>query len=176
MKKTAKEWFWLLDIIYDRRSVRKYQDKPVPKEALEEVLRAGMYAPSAMDCRPWHFVVLQKREDLAFIQSVHPYSNMLSSAPACILVCADSKRCCPGYFPEDCAAATQNILLAAKCLGLDTCWLGVYPAGERLQPLAERFGLPEGMLPFSLIAIGYGGEEKKRPERFDPEKIHYDRW
>lgn len=166
----------MLDAIYSRRSIRKYETRPVEDEKVTEVLKAAMYAPSARNCRPWHFIVADDREVLEKIMEVHPYSKMLETAPVCIMVCGDTALEAPGYHVVDCAAATQNILLAAKELGLGTCWLGVTPRPERIEPLAELFALPENIIPFALVALGYPAEEPERPERFDSTRIHKNKW
>lgn len=166
----------MLDIIYSRRSVRKYKNTPVEKEKLNEVLKAAMYAPSACNKQPWHYILCTDRQVINKVRSIHPYASMLDSAPACIIVCGDSElEYADGSYVQDCAASTQNILLAAKSLGLDTCWLGIYPT--ELEPkFSELFKLPDTIKPFCAIAIGYGDEQKQKPDRFDENKIHYNKW
>ena len=79
-------------------------------------------------------------------------------------------------YITDCSAATENILLAAKALGLDTCWLGIYPHKDMQEAFSKEFNLPKNIIPFAAIALGYGDEKKERPERFDAKKIHYNKW
>lgn len=118
----------MLDTIFNRRSIRKYLDKPVEEDKLRTILRAAMYAPSARDCRPWHFIVVKDRGMIERFMQLQPYSKMLAQAPVLILVCGDQGReAAPGYFMEDCGAAVQNLLLAAHELGLGACWLGIAP-------------------------------------------------
>lgn len=81
-----------------------------------------------------------------------------------------------GYWVVDCSAATQNILLAAHGLGLGAVWLGVHPREERKKDMRRLFNLPQNIQPLSLISIGYPDEQKKTPERFKPERIHYNAW
>lgn len=166
----------MLNTIYARRSIRSYDPRPVEAEKVEEVLRAAMYAPSARNRRPWHFVVVDDRVLLEKIMEVHPHSKMLRTAPVCVLVCGDRAQEAPGYHIIDCAAATQNMLLAACALGLGTCWLGVEPRRERMEPIAELFSLPEGIVPFALVALGYPAEAPARPERFDALLVHKNKW
>jgi len=161
-------------MILSRRSIRKYSGKPVERETLDTILRVGMYAPSAHNTQPWHFIVIKKKSMLAEIPKLHRYAEMAKSADAVILVCADTKRQSdPGYYAQDCSAATQNILLSAHTAGLGACWLGVYPQKERTEKLKELLKLKENLVPFSMIALGYPAEEKPLPERFDAEKIEY---
>ena len=76
----------------------------------------------------------------------------------------------------DCSAATENILLAAHGIGLGAVWLGLHPREERKQAIRDLFKLPENIQPLSLISIGYPDEVKETPERFKPERIHYNKW
>lgn len=161
------------DIIFNRRSVRKYKPVPVPEELINKLLEAAMYAPSAMNLQPWHFVVCRDRDVLSKLMSVHPYSKMLSTAPVCIIVCGSRDN---QYYPQDCAAATENILLEACELGLGTCWMGVTPRPERMDCISTVLGLPDEIAPFNMIAVGYPDEVPSKPTRFAANKIHYDRW
>jgi nitroreductase len=117
-----------LDAIHNRRSIRKYLDKPVPPDVLRQVLSAAMYAPSACNQQPWQFVVLDDRKLLREVPKINSYAAMAAQAPVAILVCGDSSlETVPGYWVIDCSAAVQNLLLAAHALGLGAVWTGVYP-------------------------------------------------
>ncbi len=108
-----------IEAIMTRRSVRKYTSQEVSEEQVEQLLRAGMQAPSANNGQPWHFVVIRDRAILDEIPKFHPYAQMLKSAPLAILVCADLAHTnSPDYWMVDCSAATENILLAAHVLGI----------------------------------------------------------
>ena len=82
----------------------------------------------------------------------------------------------PNRWPQDCAAATQNILLAAHAQGLGAVWLGVYPDADRDSRLGSLVDLPAGTHPFSIVAVGYPAEERRQPERYKPERVHHGRW
>jgi nitroreductase len=108
----------LYEGLISRRSLRKYTGEIIDNDKIMKLIRAGMYAPSARNCRPWHFVVIDDRTILERIMKVHPHSSMLSEASHAIVVCGDEKlENGPGYYKLDCSAATQNILLAAHALG-----------------------------------------------------------
>ena len=167
----------MLDTIYDRRSIRKYQEKPVEEKLLNEILKAGIYAPSAVNKQPWHFVVITDKEVMRDIKNLHPYASSLQTAPVAIMVCGDTNlEFAQNFYLTDCAAVTENILLAAKWLGLDTCWMGIYPWEKTMKDFSDYFKLPENIKPYSLIAVGYGTETKSRPDRFDESKIHINKW
>jgi nitroreductase len=121
-----------IEAILGRRSIRSYTDKPVAKETVQQLLEAAMAAPSAGNQQPWHFVVVDDRALLEKITTVHPYAQMAKSAQLGILVCGDlSLEMHQGYWVQDCAAATENLLVAAHALGLGAVWTGVHPRSER---------------------------------------------
>lgn len=149
----------------------------ISRQEVNALLEAGMYAPSARNEQPWHFVVVTERELLNRLMDAHPYASMLAEAPLAILVCGDTDlEKSKGYWPVDCSAATQNILLAAHDRGFGSVWLGVYPRDERMEAIKSIFSLPANIQPFSLIALGYAAEDKEPPERFRPERIHLNGW
>lgn len=166
-----------IDIIFDRRSIRKYLTTEIPDDIIETLLKAAMYAPSARNTQSWQFLVVRQRNILDNIMEVHPYSKMLKYAPLAILVCGNELlEENHDYLNQNCSAATQNILLAAQALGLGSVWLGVYPSKERIKDLRKVLELPDHIIPISLVAVGYPDETKQRPDRFFKEKIHYEKW
>lgn len=167
----------IIEGILTRRSIRKYSDKKVTKEQIHELLKAGMYAPSARNQQPWHFIIIDDRQLLSKMMNIHPYAKMLGQAQWAILVCGDEKQeLSKGYWVVDCSAATQNILLAAHGSGLGAVWLGLHPREERKNDIRKLFDLPGHIQPLSLISVGYPDEEKEQPERFKTERIHHNQW
>ena len=166
-----------LETIRTRRSIRKFTGDPVSDEMIQKILTAGVMAPSAGNEQPWHFVVIRKRETLRAISQAHPYAEMVQEAQVAVLVCADMERVKhKDYWSQDCAAATENILLAAHALGLGGVWVGLYPRERRLAELRVVLPLPDHVVPFSLIPLGHPGEKKESENRFDPSRIHYEVW
>ena len=164
-----------LKAISTRRSIRNYQDRPIPEDALRTILRAAMDAPSAMDQQAWHFVVI--REGLARIPTAHNHSELVTGAAAAIVVCFDaSLEKLPGFWAQDLAACSQNILLAAHDLGIGGVWIGVHPTTENVAGLRTLLGLPASVTPFSLLALGYPDEPYPAKENFKEERIHYEKW
>lgn len=163
--------------ILNRRSIRKYTAQHVSEQLLIELLEAAMCAPSAGNEQPWQFVVIDRREILDEIPKFHPYAGMVAEAPVAILVCGDRERDLHrGYWVQDCAAATENILIAVEDKGLGAVWVGIYPREERVRALRELLALPENIVPFALVSIGYPAEEKPPANRFDAGRIHYNGW
>ncbi len=167
----------IIEKILSRKSIRQYTAKPVPREVIDEVLHAAMSAPSAGNERPWHFLILTERALLDAIPKFHPYSAMLKQAGVAILVCGDSTlEKHKGYWVLDCAAATENMLLAIHAKGLGAVWCGVYPTEDRVLNLRKLLDLPGHIVPFSLIPIGFPAEEKMAGDRFDSSRVHENRW
>jgi len=168
-----------MEALLSRRSIRRYTPDPLPEEAILRVLEAGMAAPSAGDERPWHFVVITGREMLAAIPGFHSLSRFVPNAAAAILVCADlalSKYPPADWWVQDCSAATQNILLAAHATGLGAVWLGVHPEKVRVDGFRALCRLPDSIAPFSLVSLGFPAVRKEREPRFDPSRVHRERW
>ena len=166
-----------IDGILTRRSIRKYTKKSIPDGVTKELLKAGVSAPSAGNQQPWQFIIIDNREVLDEASQVLPNGKFLKDANKAILVCGDlNLETHKGYWPIDCSAATQNILLAAHAKGLGACWLGIYPREERVENLKKLFKTPEHIIPFSVISLGFPDEESKKVDRYDDSKIHKNTW
>lgn len=160
-----------------RRSIRKYADRPVSDDELEKILTAAMLAPSAVNKQPWHFLVIDDAEILSEIPEIHPNAKMATGAPCAILVCGDLELAHgPGYLPQDCAAATENILLAAHALGLGGVWCGIYSRPDRESGFRSLFSLPDTIVPFGLVVLGYPAEKRPQPDRYQPDRVHRNAW
>jgi nitroreductase len=166
-----------LDFILTRRSIRKFANRPVADELVTQLLRAAMAAPSAGNQQPWHFVVMTDRTVLDAVPAFHPHAAMIREAPLAIAVCGDlSLEKHQGMWTLDCSAATQNLLLAVNALGLGAVWLGIYPRAERMAGMKELLGLPETVIPFSLVPIGYPNEHKPPADRYQESRVRRNRW
>lgn len=166
-----------MEAILSRRSIRRYTAEPVLEKVIQELLEAAMSAPSANNEQPWHFVIINERQILDEIPKYHPYSYMLREAPLAIAVCGDLKReTVKGYWVQDCSAATENILIAAQAKGLGAVWLGIYPREERAIAFQKLLRLPEHIIPLCLVSVGYPAEKKPHANRYDPSRIHHNRW
>jgi nitroreductase len=167
-----------MDAIFKRRSIRQYLDKKVSKEDIIDIIKAGMAAPSARNQQPRHFIVIDDKAVLAEIPKVHPHAKMLLEAPAAILVCADPTRenKSKGYWQQDCAAAVENILIAIASKDLGGCWLGIYPRDDRVEGLRVLLNIPEHIIPFALIALGYPAVEPKIREEYNLTDVKLNNW
>ncbi|MCD7915277.1 MAG: nitroreductase family protein [Tannerellaceae bacterium] len=164
--------------ILSRKSIRRYTDMPVSEDQIHMLLRAAMAAPSALNLQSWAFIVVTDRLLLNTLSMKLPYAKMVASAPVAIVVCGDLSKAKYGgdYWVQDCSAASQNILLAAKALGLGAVWTSTYPEEDRIITVKQILSLPEYIYPLNVIPIGYPNQEETPKDKFDPENIHYNVW
>ncbi len=167
----------LFDVIRTRRSIRKFTDEPVSDEMIHKLIEAAMLAPSAGNQQSWHFIVVTDREKLDKVPEFHPYAKMIRNTSVAIVVCgAPEGLKWPDFWVQDCSAAIQNLLLAARDLGLGTVWTGVYPLEDRVIKTRELFNIPENVYPLAIIPIGWPDAEFKPMNRFKPDLIHRNTW
>ena len=167
-----------LEAILTRRSIREYTPQAVPDELVQELLAAAMQAPSAGNQQPWHFILVTERKQLDALAGVLPFGQNLKAAPLGIVVCADLElERYPGYWVQDCSAATQNLLLAAHARGLGAVWLGVYPVEERVAGVKQVLGLPGQVVPLCVVPLGYPAAKPEPPaRRYDETRLHRNHW
>ncbi len=178
----------VLKVIYQRRSVRNFCPDAVPDDAIKEIIRAGTFAPSAMNAQPWRFVVIRNREMIKRLsdkakelwveqsknmQSLElqrladmvsrPNYNLFYNAPLLIMIFADTS----GFMPQvDCSLAAQNMMLVAKSLGLGSCYIGLAQPLERVASMMKELGVSEKYRLVASLIFGFpAGGELKAPER-----------
>mgnify|MGYP001587048498 CR=1 FL=1 len=163
------------EAIRERRSIRKYKPNiEIPQEDIDLMLKAAMMAPSAMTMYPWEFVVVRSKEIREQMISVHPDCYMIKDASLAIVVCGRPElqnALSSGFWPQDCGAATENILLQAVELGYGTCWCGEYPFSKRITGLQQVLDVTS--IPFSVIAVGVPDENPKARGYYEKEKVKY---
>lgn len=166
-----------LEAIFTRRSVRQFKNDPISEDDVYDLLRAGMQAPSARNEQPWHFIVIDEPALLHAIPEFHPHAEMLLVAPMAILVCSDRKlETKRASWLQDCSAATQNILLAAHAKGLGAVWLGIFPDSERVFGMQSLLEMPKDIRPVALVAVGHPAAVPEPVDRFNPERVHRNKW
>ena len=163
-----------MENIFHRVSIRKYEDKPVEKEKILHILKAGMQAPSACNQQPWEFYVVTDKEKILELSKATPYSGCAAGAPAVIV---------PVYRKEglpvqemaqiDMSIAQENIWLETDALGLGGVWIGIAPMEERMEEVHKLLELPKEVAVFSLFALGYPAESRAQEDRFHSERIHF---
>lgn len=165
-----------------RRSVRRFSDLPLDSKTMDIILEAGMRGPSCVNSKDWYFLVVTDKAVLNKMADVNGKpAEPLRSAQAGVLVCGDLQRAfpkAPDYWVIDGAIAIQNMILAAYSLGVGSVWLGTWPQEARVAGQKELFGLPEYVVPHSILALGYPEDtlDKETPAPFDPERVHYNKW
>ena len=161
------------DALLKRRSIRKYLDKEVSDEMIEELLHAAMSGPSACNRRPWIFYVIKDQDKLSELRKASRFSNM--NAPLAIVVVGDLSRSLPlqlkDFWIQDCSAATENILLRATDLGLGSLWCGIYPQKRPVERVKKILGITNSDIPLNIIYIGYGDEEKESRDQYEKNRV-----
>ena len=167
----------LLEGLLSRRSILHYDaQKPITSTDLKTILEVAMYAPSAMNKRPWEFIVITDKKILQEIAQKHPYAAFMSEAGTAVVVCENTSESFAGHGPEDIALASANLMLAAHGLGYGTCYCGVAPNEEREELFAKLLKTPAYIRPYCVIAIGTPLKQPSRPDRIEENKIHYNHW
>ena len=169
-----------IENIFARKSVRAYAPQPIEKEKMELLVRAAMAAPSAVNKQPWAFIIINDRTILDKLAEKLPYAKMAAQAPAAIVICGDLSKTLHGetdkYWMLDCSAASENLLLAAESMGLGAVWTAVYPEPDRMEKVRQVLSLPEHIIPFNLIPVGYPQHKEEAKDKFKKENIHYNKW
>jgi len=158
--------------IKERRSVRKYKDKEIPKEILEELIDCARLAPSARNDQPWEFIVVTEKEILKKLGDTVTTGSFIGDAAACIIVCGKEN----GHLVEDGCAATENIMLAAHSLGIGTCW--VAGVNRNYNDEAKKIlGIPADLDVVAFIPLGYPAEKATMgSKRGLKEVIHWEKY
>jgi nitroreductase len=167
-----------MDIIFNRRSVRKYTEQKIEAEKVDRMLRAAMQAPSATNQQPWEFLVIDDKETIVKLAEFSPYAKMLPGAPLAMVILEKQGVRAPLFTEQDLGAAVQNLMLQAVEDGLGSVWMGVGRGTERETFLKEMFNLPETVKPFAVLAIGYPADENanKFVDRYDETRVHYNKY
>ena len=159
--------------IYERVSIRKYEDRPVEEEKILQVLKAAMQAPSATNQQPWEFYVVTDREKLKELSEVSPYASMTKDAPVAIVPVYRTETRVPEFAQIDMAISLENLWLETNDQGLGGVWLGIAPNEERMKKVEKILNIPEHLRAFAIFPLGYPAETKIQQNRFEEERIHY---
>ncbi|MCK5216030.1 MAG: nitroreductase family protein [Candidatus Omnitrophica bacterium] len=169
-----------LTAILERRSIRKFTGKSIGRDDLLTLAKAGMAAPSSRDTRHFHFIIVDDEQLIEKLTEGLPYSKMLLTAKHAIIVASDLSVAHGGgdtdYWVQDCAAAAENVLLAAKALGLGACWTAAHPREERVEHVRETLSIPENIRPLCVIAVGVPTGDDKPRDKFDEAHVAWNAW
>ena len=159
--------------IFERVSIRRYQDRPVEKEKILALLRAAMAAPSAANQQPWEFYVVTDREKILALSGVTPYSRFAAQAPVVIVPVYREETRAPSYAQIDLSIAMENLWLSCGELGLGGVWMGIAPQEKPMRAVEEILQIPQGLRAFALFPLGYPDETRPQQDRYDESRIHF---
>jgi nitroreductase len=170
----------VIDAIRNRRTVRKFSDKELSREQIDQLLELAMYAPNRLNHQPWHFIAIQdkaRQKQFADFLRIHSY---LEDASAVIVACAVPKA--STTWALDVSAAVENMMIGATALGLGTAWVGspdtvTWSMFE--EAVRDSLRIPIDVRVVALVAVGYPAHEPtphSKEDRFDRNKVHYGRW
>jgi nitroreductase len=160
----------VFDAIYGRRSIRAYEDREVEKEKIIRLLQAGMAAPSACNLQPWEFIVITDRDMLEKFKPVAQTNN----APVVMLVCSNTKNI-PWKSEDwkiDCAAAVENMMIAAVAQGLGSLWVGMldFDAARKL------LDIPEDINIMNIVCFGYPARARKPKTKYNESAVYWQKY
>lgn len=166
-----------MSIIFKRHSVRKFTQEKVSDKKIENLLKAGMQAPSSCNSQPWEFIVVLNEEDKLAISKMHQFAKPAAQASHLIITLGNLNEAkVIGMIEQDLGACNENILLQATHEGLGAVWLGFHPIEDRTLKLKEYLEIPDYCIPFSVICVGYPANQSEVKLRYDKSKVHYDRF
>ncbi len=172
------DFLTVFEAVKNRRSVRKYVDRPIEQEKIAQILEAARLSPSANNNQPWDFIVVTRTDAKASLFPAYP-RDWFKDAPAVIIACADpekawSRQDGEDFWKVDVAIAVQSMSLVAYELGLSTCWVAAFDE----QKAKEALGIPKEVRAVVMLALGYSSEEKEPTIQRKPLKdiVHYERW
>ena len=160
--------------IFHRVSIRKFEQRPVGRDKILQILRAGMQAPSTGNQQPWEFYVVTNPEKIQALSKSHQYAGCAAGAPVLIVpVYRKEGLWLPQNAQIDMAICQENMWLETDSIGLGGVWLGIAPEQERMDRVTEILGIPDNLVPFSIFVLGYPAEQREQQDRFDDSRIHY---
>lgn len=169
----------MIEAIENRYSCRSYKSDPVSEEDVDKIVRAGLNAPSGVNHRPFHIVVVRDQNTREKLAETHKYAGFCAESPVVFVVCGDESES-QHWWPEDCAAVIENMLLQATDLDLGTCWIGIRGGEERgydrEEHVREVIGAPEGIRISAMISCGYPADSPNPKPPGPMENVHHESW
>ncbi len=179
-----------MENILARKSVRSYNGDSIPADVMENLLRAAMAAPSGRDLRPWQIVVMTDKSQYETVFEGNFNMQKFMESGAVIILCADTTFTAPTredpdgpavtqvnhLWRDDMGAVTENLLLAVEAYGLGACWTACYPYPDRMDPIKKALQLPPTVVPYAVVPIGYHDGTTQPKDKWDPARVHYNRW
>lgn len=161
----------ILDFFLRRRSIRRFQKKPIPEEDFNFLMKVAMSAPSGNNAQPWEFIIVQDPTVKEKLSKVHPWVAMAAEAPAAIVILGDKNS---KWWEHDCAAATENLLLGAAQIGLGAVWCGI--TEDQAGKVRSLLHIPEQMGVLAVVPIGFPAEIPPPHTKYRTDKVHKERY
>ena len=162
-----------MNFLKSRRSIRKFKPDPVPRELLLKAIDTARFAPSARNSQPWRFIVIEDKELIRKLVSIHPWAKPLEEAPLAVAVVCNIDES-PTSYMLDCANATVYFLLAIHALGLGGVWIQTL---RNIDEIRDVLGLPSSVVPIAIIPVGYPDETPSpRPRKPISEIIYVNKY
>jgi nitroreductase len=161
----------MLDILYNRRSTRKFTDKKVEEETIHQLIKAALLSPSSKNSQPWEFIVVEDSELLSQLSVAKPHGAcLLKHAPLAVVVAGDKTK--SDVWIEDCSIASIILQLAAEALGMGSCWVQIHRRYHNDDQTANEFirellHIPDHLEVLSVVGVGYKAAD--RPALTDKE-------
>ena len=179
-----------INVIMQRKSVRSYTGDTIPADVMDKLLRAAVAAPSGMDVRPWHIVVMTDKSQYDSIFAGNFNMEKFMQSGAVVIFCADTTVTRPPrenpdapavtapnpIWRDDMGACTENFLLAAEACGLGAVWTACYPFHDRMDSVAKYLSLPGNIVPYSIVPVGYPNGDNQPKDKWDESRIHINKW
>ncbi|MBR1549524.1 MAG: nitroreductase family protein [Bacteroidales bacterium] len=176
--------------ILSRKSVRSYNGDTIPAAVMDNLLKAAMAAPSGRDLRPWQVVVMTDKSQYETVFEGNFNMQKFMESGAVLILCADTTFTAPTredpdgpavtqvnqLWRDDMGAVTENLLLAVEAYNLGACWTACYPYADRMDPIKKALQLPPTVVPYAVVPIGYPSTENSPKDKWDPARVHYNRW
>jgi len=166
-----------IDTIKQRRSIRIFNNKDISNDNIRIILECAMSAPTARNQQGWRFVVVTEKTILEELSKGIEHGKMCKDANKAIIVCYKiDDELSELYWQQDASAATQNILLSATELGIGSVWVAIHPRKQKINFVSNLLNIPNDIKPLSLIALGYKNDILKYIDRYDEQKVNYNRF
>ncbi|MCW4050984.1 MAG: nitroreductase family protein [Candidatus Bathyarchaeota archaeon] len=163
-----------IDFFLNRRTIRKYSDKPIPEKVQHTILEAGRRAASAVNRQPWHFIIVEDQGLKTKLAETGRWRSFIKESAFTVVGChVTDDEVSRRWGQVDVVIAMQSMSLAAEVQGVGSCWIGDYEDKE----ISETLGVPEGVKVVGLMSFGYPDEEPaQRPKKPAEEIFHYNKW
>jgi len=166
-------------VIHSRKSVKSFTGATVSTENLDKIIRTGMAAPTAVNKQPWSFVVVTDKKKIDALAAGLSNARGIDKAGAVIIVCTDPEKAnmqSKDFAIIDASLASENILLATEALGLGAHWTASYPYEDKMKHVRTVLGIPATIIPLNVILVGVPTGEDKPKDKYQKDKIHWEKW